>query len=90
MCGIAGFLLRGAEAQVATVAEMCGKIRHRGPDDEGFRVEGPCALGMRRLSIIDLSSGHQDEHQSGRRDNSDCLWALLMPELWFAKLESRS
>lgn len=38
---------------------MCDQIRHRGPDDEGFHVDGPCAIGMRRLSIIDLSTGHQ-------------------------------
>ena len=38
---------------------MCDQIRHRGPDDEGFYVEGPVGLGMRRLSIIDLSGGHQ-------------------------------
>ena len=38
---------------------MCDVIRHRGPDDEGFHVAGRCAIGMRRLSIIDLSTGHQ-------------------------------
>jgi asparagine synthase (glutamine-hydrolysing) len=38
---------------------MCGVIEHRGPDDEGFYVEGGVALGMRRLSIIDLFKGHQ-------------------------------
>ena len=41
------------------VKAMCDQIRHRGPDDEGFRVDGGCAIGMRRLSIIDLSTGHQ-------------------------------
>jgi asparagine synthase (glutamine-hydrolysing) len=38
---------------------MCDAIRHRGPDDEGFHLDAGCALGMRRLSIIDLSTGHQ-------------------------------
>jgi asparagine synthase (glutamine-hydrolysing) len=38
---------------------MCDEIRHRGPDDEGFHLDGGCALGMRRLSIIDLDTGHQ-------------------------------
>jgi asparagine synthase (glutamine-hydrolysing) len=38
---------------------MCDQIRHRGPDDNGYYVEGRCAIGMRRLSIIDLSTGHQ-------------------------------
>jgi asparagine synthase (glutamine-hydrolysing) len=38
---------------------MCEVIRYRGPDDEGVYTEGPCGIGMRRLSIIDLSTGHQ-------------------------------
>ena len=59
MCGIAGFVLREGIAQSSRVREMCGLIRHRGPDDEGFHVDGPCAIGMRRLSILDLSTGHQ-------------------------------
>ena len=59
MCGIAGFVLREGVAETAAVRKMCDQIRHRGPDDEGFRVDGRCALGMRRLSIIDLNTGHQ-------------------------------
>ncbi len=41
------------------VQGMCDQIIHRGPDDSGYYVEGGCALGMRRLSIIDLAGGHQ-------------------------------
>lgn len=59
MCGIAGFLLRDGQAQVSDVRAMCDLIRHRGPDDEGFYADGGCGIGMRRLSIIDLSTGHQ-------------------------------
>jgi asparagine synthase (glutamine-hydrolysing) len=59
MCGIAGYLLRDREAQFGVVKAMCDSIVHRGPDDEGFHVDGPVAIGMRRLSIIDLSTGHQ-------------------------------
>jgi asparagine synthase (glutamine-hydrolysing) len=60
MCGIAGFYLReDREDHRRLLEEMCGLIRHRGPDDEGFHFSGGCALGMRRLSIIDLSTGHQ-------------------------------
>ncbi len=59
MCGIAGYLSFGGVAQQSVVQAMCGQIRHRGPDDEGFYTEGPVGLGMRRLSIIDLSGGHQ-------------------------------
>src|ERR1700685_4228966 len=59
MCGIAGQLRREGNAGVAEICAMCDRIRHRGPDDEGFYVDGPCGLGMRRLSIIDLNTGHQ-------------------------------
>jgi len=38
---------------------MADTLYHRGPDDEGFYVSGPVGLGFRRLSIIDLASGHQ-------------------------------
>jgi asparagine synthase (glutamine-hydrolysing) len=59
MCGIAGFYLFKQPASSGLVKAMCDQIIHRGPDDEGFYVDGGCAIGMRRLSIIDLSSGHQ-------------------------------
>jgi asparagine synthase (glutamine-hydrolysing) len=59
MCGIAGYFLRDSAASFATVKAMCDTIVHRGPDDEGFHVDGPCGIGMRRLSIIDLNTGHQ-------------------------------
>jgi asparagine synthase (glutamine-hydrolysing) len=59
MCGIAGFLLRNGQAQPSAVRAMTDVIRHRGPDDEGVYTEGSCGIGMRRLSIIDLSTGHQ-------------------------------
>ena len=38
---------------------MCGVIAHRGPDDEGVYIGDGVAIGMRRLSIIDLSNGYQ-------------------------------
>ncbi len=56
MCGIAGTLdLASAPASEGVVRRMTGAIAHRGPDGEGFFVGGPCALGHRRLAIIDLS-----------------------------------
>ncbi len=61
MCGIAGYVgwEDSQEQSDATLRRMCGAIRHRGPDDEG-RVSLPdAALGMRRLSIIDVAGGHQ-------------------------------
>src|SRR5450759_2453366 len=59
MCGIAGYLSTTGTPDMATVQAMCAQLRHRGPDDEGFHIGGPCAIGMRRLSIIDLATGHQ-------------------------------
>ncbi len=59
MCGIAGYISNGAPAEREIVQRMCDQIRHRGPDDEGFYVDRECAIGMRRLSIIDLAGGHQ-------------------------------
>jgi asparagine synthase (glutamine-hydrolysing) len=60
MCGIAGIVsLRGAPASQADVARMCDAMMHRGPDDAGYLVDGPVALGVRRLSIIDVAGGHQ-------------------------------
>jgi asparagine synthase (glutamine-hydrolysing) len=61
MCGIVGFLNLDREHPVneRVAREMAGAIVHRGPDDEGFYFNGNVALGMRRLSIIDLAGGHQ-------------------------------
>ncbi len=56
MCGIAGLLSvdQQASPDVETVGRMCDAMVHRGPDDHGLRRAGPCVLGHRRLSIIDL------------------------------------
>src|SRR5581483_7833265 len=63
MCGIAGIVepaaSRSAIERRELIQRMCDVITHRGPDDEGFYVDGCAALGMRRLSIIDLATGHQ-------------------------------
>ena len=63
MCGITGFVAHDAplvpEAAQGIVRQMCDVIEHRGPDDEGYYVKDGAAIGMRRLSIIDLSGGHQ-------------------------------
>ena len=60
MCGICG-LLGEFDPQLASecVKRMADSIRHRGPDDEGFHTDPPAFLGHRRLSIVDLSTGHQ-------------------------------
>ena len=61
MCGICGKLMFDREASVATrlVKTMADTLHHRGPDDEGYYFSGPVGLGFRRLSIIDLKTGHQ-------------------------------
>lgn len=56
MCGICGeFIFKGGRATSGALHRMSQAIRHRGPDDSGEYVQGPIALGHRRLSIIDLS-----------------------------------
>jgi asparagine synthase (glutamine-hydrolysing) len=50
---------RESDISEALVRHMCDQIVHRGPDDEGILVQDGAGLGMRRLSIIDLSGGHQ-------------------------------
>lgn len=60
MCGICGILnLRGAPVQAEALKRMNAVLAHRGPDDEGFYLDGPVGLAMRRLSIIDVTGGHQ-------------------------------
>jgi asparagine synthase (glutamine-hydrolysing) len=61
MCGIAGVVSASRESDIseALVRHMCDQIVYRGPDDEGILVQDGAGLGMRRLSIIDLSGGHQ-------------------------------
>jgi asparagine synthase (glutamine-hydrolysing) len=84
MCGIAGFVEAstvatpfGLESSAALVRRMCDVIRHRGPDDEGTWVDEGVALGMRRLSIIDLSTGHQPIHNEDRS-----VWIVFNGEIY--------
>ena len=59
MCGICGVHFHGGAADRARLKQANDLLAHRGPDDEGFFVEGPVGLAMRRLAIIDLNTGHQ-------------------------------
>jgi asparagine synthase (glutamine-hydrolysing) len=85
MCGIAGFADRprpldpaaSHDAEFSLVHRMCGVIRHRGPDDEGIHVEPGVALGMRRLSIIDLSTGNQPIH-----NEDQTVWVVFNGEIY--------
>jgi asparagine synthase (glutamine-hydrolysing) len=84
MCGIAGFADGSSiehsarrSADFALVHQMCDVIRHRGPDDEGIHVEDGVGLGMRRLSIIDLSTGNQPIHNENRT-----IWLVFNGEIY--------
>jgi asparagine synthase (glutamine-hydrolysing) len=61
MCGICGKLNFNREKPVSRrlLKRMADTISHRGPDDEGYYLSGQVGLGFRRLSIIDLATGHQ-------------------------------
>lgn len=60
MCGIVGYFNRNRESVDEKVMnDMLQKIHHRGPDDMGCYIDKNIGLGMKRLSIIDLQTGHQ-------------------------------
>lgn len=70
MCGITGFITKEISDRAANEAlldSMCRVMAYRGPDEQGMTVEGRAALGMRRLSIIDLAGGQQPIYNA---DNS--------------------
>ncbi|MCM5680334.1 asparagine synthase (glutamine-hydrolyzing) [Schlegelella sp. S2-27] len=79
MCGIAGLysLDERRSADPSIVDAMCRMIVHRGPDDQGVYVNGGAQIGMRRLSIIDLSSGHQPIHNEDRS-----IWIVFNGEIY--------
>jgi len=78
MCGIAG-IVGGAPGSVdtQTIHRMCQAIVYRGPDDEGIFVKDGVGLGMRRLSIIDLSGGHQPVFNEDRT-----IWVVFNGEIY--------
>jgi asparagine synthase (glutamine-hydrolysing) len=83
MCGIAGFVETpdpsgwDPSAAQRLTAAMCGAIRHRGPDDQGLWIDRGVALGMRRLSIIDLATGHQPIHNEDGK-----VWVVFNGEIY--------
>jgi len=85
VCGIYGIVqLDGVPADPALIHAMGRVLVHRGPDDEGHYLDGPCAIGMRRLSIIDVVGGHQP------MSNGDgTLWLVCNGEIYnFRELRS--
>lgn len=78
MCGIAGILdLKGRGVERSRVERLCAQLVHRGPDEEGYYAGGGVALGQRRLSIIDLSSGRQP---MGNEDGT--VWVTFNGEIY--------
>src|SRR5262245_43264003 len=81
MCGIAGFVdtdrALQSDAGADLLHRMCDVIRHRGPDDEGLFVDPGVGIGMRRLSIIDLATGHQPIHNEDRT-----VWIVFNGEIY--------
>ncbi|MBL8251370.1 MAG: asparagine synthetase B, partial [Candidatus Competibacter sp.] len=59
MCGIAGYYLKTADADRSRLEEMARRLAHRGPDGQGFHLQGGVGLAHARLSIIDLAGGAQ-------------------------------
>src|ERR1700693_251358 len=87
MCGIAGAVSTTRESNIteALVHHMCDQIVYRGPDDEGLYVADGSGLGMRRLSIIDLSGGHPPVFNEDRSS-----WIVFNGEIYnFPDLRSQ-
>ena len=79
MCGICGQYNFGTGEAVdrAVIEKMTSTIVHRGPDDQGFHLSGPLGFGFRRLSIIDLDTGHQP-----MSDEEKNVWVILNGEIY--------
>lgn len=79
MCGIAGIVQKDRNSVVNRnlLAAMTKALHHRGPDDEGAFFGGPVALGHKRLSIIDLSAGHQP-----MANEDESLWIVFNGEIY--------
>ncbi len=81
MCGICGFNFEDK----TLIKKMCNLISHRGPDDEGFFLDAGVSLGVRRLSILDLKTGHQPQHN----ENED-MWIIFNGEIFnFKELKNQ-
>jgi asparagine synthase (glutamine-hydrolysing) len=79
MCGICGQHNFGSGEPVKRrdIEIMAGTIIHRGPDDEGYYIDGPIGFGFRRLSIIDLTGGHQP-----MSDWEESVWVVFNGEIY--------
>jgi asparagine synthase (glutamine-hydrolysing) len=78
MCGIVGIINNhGKPVDEQLLSRMCDAIRHRGPDENGFYVNGPVGLAMQRLAIIDLKGGQQPIHNHDRSS-----WIVFNGEIY--------
>ena len=79
MCGICGKLNFDRDKAISRelINSMADTITHRGPDDDGYYVEGAVGFGFRRLSIIDLSGGHQP-----LANEDDTVWIVFNGEIY--------
>jgi len=72
ICGMAGFSDRDL------LKKMCNVMKHRGPDDEGMYLSKvQVGLGVRRLKIIDLETGHQPIH-----NEDETIWIVFNGEIY--------
>ncbi|MFZ3065553.1 MAG: asparagine synthase (glutamine-hydrolyzing) [Nitrospirota bacterium] len=79
MCGICGKLNfdKNKDIDKGLIKKMCDTIVHRGPDDEGYYINKNIGLGMRRLSIIDLNTGHQPISNENQK-----IWIVFNGEIY--------
>jgi asparagine synthase (glutamine-hydrolysing) len=78
MCGIAGVVdLEGRPIESALIRRLCEPLRHRGPDDEGYYLNGHVGLGQRRLAILDLDGGRQPMSNEG-----GTVWVTFNGEIY--------
>lgn len=79
MCGICGKLNFDINNEVdkGLIKKMCDTLVHRGPDDEGYYINKNIGLGMRRLSIIDLNTGHQPISNENQK-----IWIVFNGEVY--------
>ena len=64
MCGLAGFI---GQQDTELLDSMSLSLKHRGPDDSGMFVGNEINFAFRRMSVIDLSHGHQPIHSENKR-----------------------
>ncbi len=79
MCGICGQIKIASDEPVDqnTIRRMAQTIFHRGPDDDGYFFDRSLGFGFRRLSIIDLSGGHQP-----MADAEESVWLVFNGEIY--------